>query len=73
MGHAQRVFTIPRMLRICCLHHRELLGALSLAAYQTVKELMAVEEKSFRPGMDSWRRLLRAHRDLRASPQRAGV
>jgi len=37
------------------LHHRELLGALSLAAYQTVKELMAaaVEEKGFRPGMVS--------------------
>jgi len=34
------------VLRIYFLHHRELLGALSLAAYQTVKELMAaaVEE-----------------------------
>ena len=44
------------MLRIYSLHHRELLGALSLAAYQTVKELMAaaaVEEKGFRPGMVS--------------------
>jgi hypothetical protein len=44
------------MLRIYFLHHRELLGALSLAAYQTVKELMAaaaVEEKGFRPGMVS--------------------
>jgi hypothetical protein len=46
-GHAQWVFTIPKMLRIYFLHHRELLGALSLAAYETVKELMAaaVEEK----------------------------
>jgi hypothetical protein len=37
------------------LHHRELLGALSLAAYQTVKELMAaaMEEKGLRPGMVS--------------------
>jgi hypothetical protein len=54
-GHAQWVFTIPKMLRICFLHHRELLGAFSLAAYQTVKELMAaaVEEKGFRPGMVS--------------------
>jgi hypothetical protein len=34
-------FTIPKMLRIYFLHHRELLGALSLAAYPTVKELMA--------------------------------
>jgi hypothetical protein len=55
VGHAQWVFTIPKMLRIDFLHHRELLGALSLAAYKTVKELMvgAVEEKGFRPGMVS--------------------
>lgn len=45
-AHAQWVFTIPKMLRIYFLHHRELLGALSLAAYETVRELMvaAVEE-----------------------------
>ena len=55
VGHAQWVFTVPKMLRVYFLHHRELLGALSLAAYQTVKELMAaaVEEKGFRPGMGS--------------------
>jgi hypothetical protein len=56
VGHAQWVFTIPKMLRIYFLHHRELLGALSLAAYQTVKELMAaaaVEEKGCRPGVVS--------------------
>jgi hypothetical protein len=56
VGHAQWVFTIPKMLRVYFLHHRELLGALSLAAYETVKELMAaaaVEEKGFRPGMVS--------------------
>jgi hypothetical protein len=41
VGHAQWVFTVPKMLRVYFLHHRELLGALSLAAYQTVKELMA--------------------------------
>jgi len=29
------VFTIPKMLRVYFLHHRELLGALSLAAYPT--------------------------------------
>jgi len=40
VGHAQWVFTIPKMLRIYFLHHRELLGALSRAAYETVKELM---------------------------------
>jgi hypothetical protein len=55
VGHAQWVFTIPKMLRIYFLHHRELLGALSRAGYETVKELMAaaVEEKGFRPGMVS--------------------
>ncbi len=55
VGHAQWVFTIPKMLRVYFLHHRELLGALSLAAYETVRELMvaAVEENGFRPGMVS--------------------
>jgi hypothetical protein len=55
VGHAQWVFTIPKMLRIYFLHHRELFGALSRAAYETVQELMAaaVEEKDFRPGMVS--------------------
>jgi hypothetical protein len=55
-GHAQWVFTIPKMLRVCFLHHRELLGALSLAGYETVKELMApaaVEEKGFWPAVVS--------------------
>ncbi len=43
------------MLRIYFLHHRELLSALSRAAYETVKELMvaALDEKGFRPGMVS--------------------
>jgi hypothetical protein len=56
VGHAQWVFTVPKMLRVYLLHHRELLGALSLAAYETVKELMAaaaVEEEDFRPGVVS--------------------
>ena len=55
VGHAQWVFTMPKMLRVYFRHHRELLGALSLAAYQTVKQLMAaaVEEEGFRPGMVS--------------------
>ncbi len=55
VGHAQWVLTIPKMLRIYFRHHRELLGPLSLAAYETVKELMAaaLEEKGFRPGMVS--------------------
>jgi hypothetical protein len=36
------------------MHHRELLGPLCAAAWQTVRELMAVaagEEQGFRPGM----------------------
>ena len=56
VAHAQCVFTVPKMLRVYFLHHRELLGALSLAAYETVKELMAAavaEEKGFWPGVVS--------------------
>jgi hypothetical protein len=54
--HQMWVFTIPKMLRVYFLHHRELLGELSRAAYETVKELMAaacLEDESFRPGMVS--------------------
>jgi hypothetical protein len=50
------VFTIPKMLRVYFLHNRELLGELSRAAYETVKELMAAaafEDDCFRPGMVS--------------------
>jgi len=56
VGHAQWVFTVPKMLRVYFLHHRELLGGLSRAAYETVKELVtaaALEEKGFRPGVVS--------------------
>ena len=54
--HAMWVFTIPKMLRVYFLHHRELLGELSRCAYDTITELMraaAFQEKSFRPGMVS--------------------
>jgi hypothetical protein len=54
VGHAQWVFTIPKMLRVYFLHHRELLGELSRAAAQTAKELLAAaadEEEGFRPGV----------------------
>ncbi len=54
--HAMWVFTLPKMLRIYFLYHRELLGELSRTAYETVKELMmaaAFEDDSFRPGMVS--------------------
>jgi hypothetical protein len=41
------------MLRPYFLYHRELLGPLCRAAYETVKELMmaAVEDLNIRPGM----------------------
>ena len=54
VGHSQWVFTVPKLLRPYFMHHRELLGPLCTAAWQTVCELMAVaagEEKGFRPGM----------------------
>jgi hypothetical protein len=56
VGHAQWVFTVPKMLRVYFLYHRELLGDLSRAAYETVKELMSAaagEERGFRPGVVS--------------------
>jgi len=53
VGHAQWVFVIPKMLRPYFLHHRELLGELSRAAWETVLELMidAVGDEEIRPGM----------------------
>lgn len=54
VGHAQWVFTVPKLLRPYFMHHRELLGPLCAAAWKTVRELMAVaagDEKGFRPGM----------------------
>ncbi len=54
VGHAQWVFTVPKLLRPYFMHHRELLGPLCAAAWQTVRELMAVaagEEQGLRPGM----------------------
>jgi hypothetical protein len=52
-GHAQWVFVMPKMLRPYFLHHRELLGCLARAAWETVRELMvaATGEDSLRPGM----------------------
>ena len=54
VAHVQWVFTAPRMIRPYFLHHRELLGKLCGAAYQTVQELMAaaaIDVESFRTGM----------------------
>jgi ribosomal protein S27E len=41
VGHAQWVFTVPKMLRPYFLRNRELLGGLCRAAWQTVREMMA--------------------------------
>ena len=38
VGHAQWVFTVPKLLRPYFMHHRELLGPLCTAAWQTVRE-----------------------------------
>jgi len=53
VGHAQWVFVIPKMLRPYFLHHRELLGGLARAGWETVLELMVAEVggATFRPGM----------------------
>lgn len=53
MGHAQWVFVMPKMLRPYFLHHRELLGVLAHAAWETVLELMcaAAGDEGMRPGM----------------------
>jgi Transposase zinc-binding domain/Putative transposase len=53
VGHAQWVFTIPKILRAYFLRNRELLGDLSRAAWQTVRALMAeaADDPGVRPGM----------------------
>ncbi len=53
VAHAQWVFVIPKLLRPYFLHHRELLGGLALAAWETVFELMcaAAGDEEMRPGM----------------------
>ena len=56
VGHAQWVFTIPKLLRPHFLHHRELLGKLSQAAWETVQELIAAasaDDRGIRPVMVS--------------------
>ncbi len=69
--HAMWVFTLPKMLRIYFLYHRELLGELSRAAYETLRELMvaaAFEDDSFRPGMVSVVQTFLLPVDLRGQP-----
>ncbi len=53
VGHAHWVFVIPKMLRPYFLHHREMLGGLARAAWETALELVcaAVDDQGLRPGM----------------------
>jgi hypothetical protein len=54
VGHAMWTFSIPKMIRPYFLHHRELLGKLCHAAWETLQELMAAvagEVDGFRTGM----------------------
>jgi hypothetical protein len=54
VGHALWTFSIPKLIRPYFLHHRELLGKLCHAAWETVQELMAAaagEVDGFRTGM----------------------
>jgi hypothetical protein len=41
VGHAQWVFSVPKMLRPYFLHHRPLLGRLCQAAYDAAREMIA--------------------------------
>jgi hypothetical protein len=53
VDHVQWVFTIPKMVRPYFLYHRELLGDLARAAYETVAELMSAavaDSRGVRPG-----------------------
>ena len=55
VGYAQWLFTVPKMLRPYFLNHRELLGKLSQAAWDTVAEMIdAATEEPVRPGMVAW-------------------
>jgi hypothetical protein len=54
VGHAQWVFSIPKMLRPYFLYHRPLLGRLCQAAYQAAREMIAAASPApddIQPGM----------------------
>jgi hypothetical protein len=53
VGHSQWVLTIPKLLRLYFLFHRELLGGLARAAWETARELIraAVVDEALQPGM----------------------
>jgi len=53
VGHTLITFTLPKMLRVYFMRHRELLGDLARLAYETLKELMseATGDENVRPGV----------------------
>jgi hypothetical protein len=52
VGHCLWTFTVPKLLRPFFLHHRELLGELCRAAWESVCELLAeAVGEDIRPGM----------------------
>jgi len=53
VGHTLFTFTLPKMLRVYFMHHRELLSDLARLAYETIHELMcqAVDDQEVRPGV----------------------
>jgi hypothetical protein len=55
VGHCLWTFTVPKMLRPLFLHHRQLLGRLCQAGWETVRELIATAagDPCFQPGMVS--------------------
>ena len=75
VGHAQWVFVMPKMLRPYFLHHRGLLGGLSRAAWETVRELMvaATGGEDLRPGMVAVVQNRGRSRELAPARARAGV
>ena len=77
MGHAQWVFTVPKMLRPYFLRHRELLGDLCRAAWDTVREmLVAGAGEEIRPGMvavvQTFGERVNFHRHVHALASRGG-
>jgi hypothetical protein len=78
VGHAQWVFTVPKMLRFFLFRQRELLGDLSRLAYETVRELMAAaaDDKTLCPGMvtviQTFGERLNPHPHLHALVSRGG-
>ena len=81
VAHAMWTFSLPKMIRAYFMNHRELLGKLSRAAYETVHEMMATAAaangvEGFRTGMvlvaQTSGDLLNAHPHLHGLAPRGG-